>query len=203
MTPQAVTAPLYLAATIDLQLAVDWLADSNARRPAPQRLLMAALFLKAVANALRDAPELNGLLVDGRCVPNDAIHLGVVVSARAGGFRMPVVSDADRRSLEDLMRALRDARSQPAAGPPVVATFTVTTLGEQGVQAVFPAVVPPQLAGVGFGRVSEQPSAVDGVIVCSHVVTATLATDHRVTDSHRGARFLASLDAWLQRPGAL
>ena len=51
---------LYLVASIDLQRAAGWLADTNARRGAPDRVLMAALFLKSVACALRDVPELNG-----------------------------------------------------------------------------------------------------------------------------------------------
>ena len=64
-------------------------------------------------------------------------------------------------------------------------------------------IVPPQIAGIGFGQVTEQPSAIGGAIVCSPVVTATLAADQRVTDSHRGARFLAELGELLQHPESL
>jgi pyruvate dehydrogenase E2 component (dihydrolipoamide acetyltransferase) len=105
------------------------------------------------------------------------------------------------------MRTFREAvalvRGGGTPGELAQGTFTVTSLGDQGVQAVFPSIVPPQVAGVGFGRVTEQPSAVAGAIVCSPVVTATLAADQRVTDSQRGARFLALLDERLQHPEAL
>jgi hypothetical protein len=71
-----------------------------------------------------------------------------------------------------LLAIVRRARAghlhQSDLGDP---TFTVTSLGELGVQAVFPAIVPPQVAGAGFGKVVEQPSAVAGTIVCSPVVT--------------------------------
>jgi pyruvate dehydrogenase E2 component (dihydrolipoamide acetyltransferase) len=200
---------LYLAATIDLDRAVAWLADINAHRPAPHRLLMAALFLKAVARALRNVPELNGFWVDGGSHPSTAVHLGVVVARRGGGPSLPVLHDADRRDLDDLMQALRDVvlrrtRTGSPLGPDLAdPTFTVTSLGELGVQAVFPSIVPPQVGGVGFGKVVEQPSAVAGAIVCSPVVTATLAADHRVVDGHRGARFLAIIDRLLQQPGTL
>jgi pyruvate dehydrogenase E2 component (dihydrolipoamide acetyltransferase) len=195
MEPRADATPLYLAAAVDLQRAVDWLADTNARRPAPERLVMPALFLRAVVTALRDVPELNApWATDDQTGQRRPVHLGVAVGRRAGG-------------LADLMRTFREAvalvRGGRTPGELAQATFTVTSLGDQGVQAVFPSIVPPQVAGVGFGRVTEQPAAVAGAIVCSPVVTATLAADQRVTDSQRGARFLALLDERLQHPEAL
>jgi pyruvate dehydrogenase E2 component (dihydrolipoyllysine-residue acetyltransferase) len=199
---------LYLAATIDLDRAVTWLADVNAQRPASRRLLMAALFLKAVARSLREVPELNGFWIDGCNQTSTAVHLGVTLARRRAGPVIPVLFDADRRDLDDLMQALLAIVRRAQAGRPHQSdlgdpTFTVTSLGELGVQAVFPSIVPPQVGGVGFGKVVEQPSAVAGTIVCSPVVTATLAADQRVVDGHRGARFLAALERRLQEPEAL
>jgi pyruvate dehydrogenase E2 component (dihydrolipoamide acetyltransferase) len=199
---------LYLAATIDLDRAVTWLADVNAQRPASRRLLMAALFLKAVARSLREVPELNGFWIDGCSQTSTAVHLGVTLARRRAGPVIPVLFDADRRDLDDLMQALLAIVRRAQAGRPHQSdlgdpTFTVTSLGELGVQAVFPSIVPPQVGGVGFGKVVEQPSAVAGTIVCSPVVTATLAADQRVVDGHRGARFLAALERRLQEPEAL
>lgn len=203
MEPGADTTPLYLAATIDLQRAVEWLADTNARRPAPERLLMAALFLRAVVTALCDVPELNGRGATGR----GPVHLALAVGRPAGGLATVVLPDAQGLGVDALMRMVRERVARARRGEPpldtVQATFTVTSLGDQRVQTVFPSIVPPQVAGVGFGRVTEQPSAVDGAIVCSPVVTATLAADQRATDSQRGAQFLALLDERLQYPEAL
>jgi pyruvate dehydrogenase E2 component (dihydrolipoamide acetyltransferase) len=200
---------LYLTATIDLDRAVAWLGDVNADRPPSRRLLMAGLLVRAVARSLREVPELNGFWIDGRSTTSTAVHLGVAVPRRRGGPVTPVLVDAGRRDLEDLMQALlasvRRVRAgrphQPDPGDPTP-TFTITGLGELGVQAVFPAIVPPQVGGVGFGQVVEQPSAVAGTIVCSPVVTATLAADQRVVDGRRGARFLAAVERHLQEPGA-
>jgi len=208
MHPMAESPHLYLAATIDLERAVAWLAEVNAQRQAPRRLLMAGLFLKAVACSLREVPELNGFWIDGCSQTSTAVHLGVSVARRPGGPVIPVLLDADRRDLDDLMQALlaivRRARAgrlhQSDLGHP---TFTVTSLGELRVQTVFPSIVPPQVGGVGFGRVVEQPSAVAGTIVCSPVVTTTLAADQRVVDGHRGARFLAAIERRLQEPESL
>lgn len=197
----------YLATTIDCGRALRWLADENARRPVPERILPAALLLRATARALRDAPELNGIYRDGRFEPSAAIHLGVAVSLRGGGLVAPAIHDADRLSLDALMTALRDLvkrtragvlRSSEVAG----ATVTVTHLGDQGVETVFPVIHPPQVAIVGFGRIVERPWAVDGLLGVHPVVNASLAADHRVSDGHRGARFLAALDRLLQAPEA-
>ena len=79
----------------------------------------------------------------------------------------------------------------------------LTNLGDQGVDAVFPVIYPPQVAIVGFGRIRERPWVSAGSLGVAHVVTATLAADHRASDGHRGAVFLAALDRLLQNPEAL
>jgi pyruvate dehydrogenase E2 component (dihydrolipoamide acetyltransferase) len=205
------TAPaishLYLAATIDLDRAVTWLGEANTQRRPPERLVMAALFLRAVTLGLRDVPELNATVADGPRPPGAAVHLGVTVMRRDGAPVVPVLPDAERRSVDDLMKALRELVHRARTGrlrevDLGVPTFTVTNLGNLGVQSVFPSVVPPLVGAVGIGKVIEQPSAVDGTVVCSPVVTMTLAADHAV-GSHRGARFLATIDRILQRPEAL
>ena len=203
----AANSPLYLAATIDLDRAVTWLGETNAQRPAPDRLVMAALFLRAVTHGLQDVPELNAAIVDEDGHSSSAVHLGVAVVRRDGALVVPVLPDAERRSVEDLMKVFRalvrrartDRLREADLREP---TFTVTNLGNFGVQAVFPSIVPPLLGAVGFGRVVEQPSAVDGAVVCSPVVTVTLAADQTV-DSYRGARFLTTIHRVLQRPEAL
>jgi pyruvate dehydrogenase E2 component (dihydrolipoamide acetyltransferase) len=79
----------------------------------------------------------------------------------------------------------------------------VTNLGDQGVEAVFGVIYPPQVALVGLGRVVDRPWAVDGLLGVRPVVTATLSADHRATTGAIGARFLAALDDWAQKPEEL
>jgi pyruvate dehydrogenase E2 component (dihydrolipoamide acetyltransferase) len=198
----------YLATAIDMHAALSWLAAENVRRPVPERLLCAALLLKAVALALREVPELNAVWAGDRVVQSPAVHLGVAISLRDGGLVAPALHDADRQSLDELMRQLRDLvrrtragslRSSELSDP----TITVTNLGEQGVDTVFGIIYPPQVAIVGVGRVVERPSSVGGQIVSRPVVTATLSADHRVTDGHRGGRFLATVERLLQEPARL
>ena len=79
----------------------------------------------------------------------------------------------------------------------------MTSLGEQGVDSVLGIVYPPQVAIVGFGRIVARPWIVDGAVLPRPVVTATLSADHRVSDGHRGGRFLAAVERVLQSPERL
>jgi pyruvate dehydrogenase E2 component (dihydrolipoamide acetyltransferase) len=198
----------YLAHTIDLHRATTWLAAENTRRPLTERLLHGVLLIKAVALALREVPELNGIWRGDHAEPSTAIHVGVAISLRGGGLVAPALHDTDRRDLGDLMRAFRDLvqrarggglRSSELSDP----TITVTSLGEQGVETVFGIVYPPQLAIVGFGKIVERPWIVDGVVVARPLIAATLSADHRVTDGHRGGLFLAAVERLLQSPERL
>jgi pyruvate dehydrogenase E2 component (dihydrolipoamide acetyltransferase) len=105
------------------------------------------------------------------------------------------------RGFRDLVNRARAGalRSSELSDP----TITVTSLGEQGVETTFGIIYPPQVAIVGFGKIVERPWVVGGQIVARPVVNVTLSADHRVTDGHRGALFLAALDRHLQEPSAL
>ena len=198
----------YLATTIDLRAAIAWLATTNATRPVGERLLLGVLYVKAVALALREVPDLNAVWEEGRTVRRDAVHVGVAITLRTGGLVAPALLDADRRPLAELMPAFRDLVSRARAGrlrssELGAPTITVTSLGDNGVETVFPVIYPPQVAIVGFGTVVERPWCDGQAIVAAPVVTATLAADHRVTDGHRAAVFLAGVGRRLASPEAL
>ncbi|MCX7272952.1 MAG: 2-oxo acid dehydrogenase subunit E2, partial [Burkholderiales bacterium] len=198
----------YLAEPIPMAVALAWLQQRNAGLPITARVLPAALLLKAVAVALRRTPELNGLYLDGEFTPSPAVHAGVAISLRGGGLVAPALHDVATTPLDALMVCLSDLvrraragslRSSEMSDP----TITVTNLGDQGVETVFGVIYPPQVALVGFGRLTQRAWAQDGWLTPMPVVTATLAADHRVCDGHRGALFLAELRDRLQQPDTL
>jgi pyruvate dehydrogenase E2 component (dihydrolipoamide acetyltransferase) len=82
-------------------------------------------------------------------------------------------------------------------------TLTVTNLGDQGVEDVFGVIYPPQVALVGFGRITERAWVQDGQLVVMPLVRVSLSADHRVSDGHRGAMFLMRLAELLQQPDKL
>jgi pyruvate dehydrogenase E2 component (dihydrolipoamide acetyltransferase) len=198
----------YLTHTIDMARALDWLREQNLKRPVTERLLYGVLLVKAVALALSEVPELNAVWRGDEVVQSKATHVGIAIFLRGGGLVAPALHDADRRSVDDLMRGFRDLvqrartgglRSSELSDP----TITVTSLGEQGVESVYGIIYPPQVAIVGFGKVMDRPWVVGGAIVSRPLVTTTLSADHRVSDGHRGGLFLAAVDRRLQEPERL
>ncbi len=198
----------YLATDIDVTDALAWLGDRNRERPVEKRLLPAVLFMKAVALALRRVPGLNGVWRDGEFKLSPAIHLGMAIAMRGGGLVAPAIHDADIKSVDELMASLRDLiervrngrlRSSELADP----TLTLTSLGDKGVDRVYGVIYPPQVAIVGLGKIRPRPWVVDGAVLTRQIVSATLAADHRVSDGHLGARFLAELERLLGNPNQL
>jgi len=198
----------YLHETIDMQPAISWLGEENLKRPVTDRLLYGVLLIKAVALALREVPELNAVWKEGKVLQSEAIHIGVAIFLRQGGLVAPALHDADRQELGTLMNNFRDLVQRARAGSLRSSEFsdptiTLTSLGEQGVEGIYPIIYPPQVAIVGFGKIVERPWVVEGKIVARPVISASLAGDHRVTDGHRGALFLAAVDRLLQEPSRL
>lgn len=198
----------YLATTIDMTNALTWSREHNAGLAVADRVVPSALLFKATALAARSFPEMNGHFVDGEFRPASTVRLGIPVALRGGGLLTPAIEDAQTLSPAELMARLRDLVNRAKAGrlrgtELAEPSLTVTNLGDQGVETVYGVIYPPQVALVGFGAVVERPWAVDGLLGVRPVVTATLSADHRVSDGHRGALFLAAIDEHLNHPEEL
>jgi pyruvate dehydrogenase E2 component (dihydrolipoamide acetyltransferase) len=199
----------YLSASLDLTPALAWLEARNRARPVSERVLPAALLLRAVALALPAAPELSGHYEGGEFRAAPTLHLGVAIALRGGGLIAPAVLEAGAKSLDELMRALRELGERARTGKLRAsemssATLTVTSLGDGAVDSVQAVIYPPQVAIVGFG--TPAPRAwVDreGGLCVRTIVQATLAADHRVSNGHRGALFLKALERALLDPERL
>ena len=198
----------YLSEPIPMAAALSWLQQHNEGLPITERVLPAVLQLKAVALALQRTPQLNGFYVEGAFQPGVAVHAGVAISLRGGGLVAPALHDVGSKPLAQLMRELADLVKRARAGSlrsseMTDPTITVTNLGDQGVASVFGVIYPPQVALVGFGNVAKRPWVKDDTLCAMPLVTASLAADHRASDGHMGALFLAELRDLLQQPEAL
>lgn len=195
----------YLSSTLDLEPALTWLEARNRAASVEERVLPAALFVKAVARAARAIPEANARWTGERVELVGDVHVAMAISLRGGGLVAPAVHHVDRLSLAELMASLGDVASRARGGrlrasEMTDGTIAVTSLGDRGVESVLPIVFPPQVAMIGFGKVVQRPWVVDGAVVPRRVVTVTLAADHRVLDGHRGGLFLEALEAYLTKP---
>ena len=198
----------YLSTTVDVRPATEWLAAHNAAAPVTQRLLFAALLIKAVALACRESKGFSGQYRDGRYEEAPAVHVGVAVALRGGGLVAPAIMDTADKPLVALMDDFRALVTRARAGrlrasELAAPTIILTSLGEDSVDAVFPIIQPPQVAIVGAGAVVERPWVVDGAVAPRQVLTLSLGADHRVTDGRLGAQFLARIAAKLAHPEAL
>lgn len=198
----------YLATTVDVTTATDWLAAHNASVPVTERLLFAALLVKSVALACRELPGFSGFYRAGRYAASPSVQVGVAVALRGGGLVAPAITDTADKTLAAVMQDFRALVTRARAGrlrasELAAPTIVLTSLGEGAVDAVFPIIQPPQVAIVGAGAIVERPWVVDGKVVPRRVLTLSLGADHRVTDGRLGAQFLARIGARLLEPGSL
>jgi pyruvate dehydrogenase E2 component (dihydrolipoamide acetyltransferase) len=198
----------YLAQSLDFSAAVAWLARYNDGRPAEERMLYAVLIVKAVARAAAEIPGFAGFFRGGSFQPAQEIHVGFAIAQRGGGLIAPALLQAAARDCPTLMRDLRDlvarARNGHLRSPELeLPVITLTSLGDEGVEAAFPIIFPDQVAIVAAGRVEQRPWVVEGAVLARPVLTLTLAADHRVTDGRAGSRFLSRIAALLSAPEQL
>lgn len=197
----------YLETKLDMSKALAWLTEANKQRTIKQRLLPVVLLLKAVAKALTEVPQLNGYWDNGLKLKQD-INIGFVVSLRSGGVMIPAISAADKKSIDELMASLNDliprARAMKLRSSELSeSTITVTNLGDNNVETVYGVIYPPQVAIIGFGSITEQPWAENGMLDVRPVLTVTLSADHRATDGSTGSRFLIALKKYLNNAESL
>lgn len=195
----------YLGTDIDMSGATAWLATENLRRSVTDRLLYSVLLIRAVALAVREVPEMNGFWKGGAFSPSAAVHVGMAISLRQGGLVAPAIHDVDKKSLDEIMRDMLDLVKRARAGVLRSSEFTdptitITSLGERGVQTIFGVIYPPQVALVGFGKITERPWVAGGMVGGKPIISAGLSADHRVSDGHRGGLFLSAIDRLLQEP---
>ncbi len=198
----------YLEFDVDMTEALTWMALHNEHLEVSERIVPAALLIKATARALAEVPALNGFWSDGMFHAADEVNVAVAVSLRKGGLVTPVIGEADKLSIDETMDALRE-RVAGARGGSLRSswmdggTITVTNLGDHGADRVHGVIFPPQVALVGFGRIREQPMVHEGQVTPRPVVVASLSADHRATDGATGSRLLNRLNAYLQKPEEL
>lgn len=187
----------YLANTIDIAKCLNWLESENLKRGVPDRLIYSVLLLKAVAVACTRFPEMNGFYQNDKFESSSDVHIGMGISLKKRGLISPAILNANKKNLTELMVNLRDLAERARSGTlrsseMSSATITITNLGELGVDQVFGVIYPPQVALVGFGKISP-----------IRTLTVTLAADHRVSDGYRGGLFLTTIGQLLQEPEKL
>ena len=170
------------------------------------RITYTDMVVKLCALALKAHPVLNSTLRGEELHLLGQYHIGVAVEIE-DGLIVPVIRDADRKSLRDISREIAELSERARArrlGPEDLqgGTFTVSNAGMLGVDAVTPIVNPPEVAILGVGRIADRALAVGGRVEVRPAATLCLTFDHRVVDGAPASRFLADMRRLLEEPRA-
>ncbi len=170
------------------------------------KLTFLPFIVKAVVAALKNRPILNSALDEQtqELVYRKSYNIGVAASTDSG-LMVPVVKDADKRSLLDLSREIERLGSEAKAGKSKAqdlqgSTFTITSLGAEGGLFATPIINFPEVGILGVHRIKERPVVKDGQIVIGHVMLLSLSFDHRIVDGHVGAAFAYDIIGMLENP---
>ena len=185
-------------------------ARLNARAEATgqPRVSATALFVKAVAWALKHHPWLNSTLRDEEIHLLPEINVGVAVALEEG-LIVPVVHQADCKSVAEIGAEVNDLATRAREGRLTPAdvtggTFTVSNLGPFGIEQFTAIINPPEVAILAIGATRPEPVVdEEGQVVVRPVMRMTLSADHRVVDGATAARFLADLREALEAPTLL
>ncbi|MGZ4181807.1 MAG: 2-oxo acid dehydrogenase subunit E2 [Solirubrobacteraceae bacterium] len=186
---RATVPDLELRADVDMAQALE-LRDSQGHS-------IPAILVRACALALRAVPRANGAYRDGRFELYSRVNIGIVV-ADEHTYLIPTVFDADQKSLADLTDEIERVTGAARAGelePPAYAgaTFTLSYVGALGVSASTIVVNSPQAAALAAGAIREAPVVRDGAIHPGHLMTITLACDHRILYGAHAARVITEI----------
>ncbi|MCC6875522.1 MAG: 2-oxo acid dehydrogenase subunit E2 [Sandaracinaceae bacterium] len=173
------------------------------------KLSFLPFIVKAVVAALKKHPILNSALDEStnELVVRRYYHIGIAASTDQG-LMVPVVRDADKRSILDIAREidrLGNAAKEGKIAPADLSgsTFTITSLGKQGGLFATPVLNFPEVGILGVHQIKERPVVRDGQIVIGEIMLLSLSFDHRIVDGHVGAAFAYDVIAYLEEPERL
>jgi pyruvate dehydrogenase E2 component (dihydrolipoamide acetyltransferase) len=167
--------------------------------------------IKATVAALQRFPQLNATLDEaaGEIVQRRSYHIGLATATEAG-LIVPVMRDADRRSLVDLAqeidRLAEATRTGRATRDELVgSTFTITSPGALGGVLATPIINFPEVAILGVHKIAKRPAVSQSgtEVVIRDLMNLSISVDHRVVDGLDAARFVAEIKAALETPGLM
>lgn len=196
---------IYLTTAIDVTELFGFRAQVNATlAQAGGKVSVNDLLLKAVAVTLRNNPSVNVSFAGEKLLRHRGVHLGMAVATPAG-LLVPVLRDADRKSVSEIAAESRDRaerarerklRTDEMSG----GTFTISNLGMFGVEHFTAVINPPEAAILAVGAATDELRLDDGQVVTRKILRVTLSADHRAIDGAVAARFLQELKELLEHP---
>ncbi len=167
----------------------------------------AAFIVRAAVHALRAVPHVNASWSDDGLLLRQAINIGYAVALGDEGLIVPVIKDADEKSIAGLMRAIRDivdrAKARKLTPDDITGgTFTVNNTGPLGTIVSSPIVPPGQAAIVSSESILKRLVVLDDdSIAIRQMMNLVIGFDHRAIDGATAAKFLDAMREWLEAVG--
>jgi 2-oxoisovalerate dehydrogenase E2 component (dihydrolipoyl transacylase) len=182
----------------------------NAKRPQDQPGLTPLAFLgAALVRVLREFPQCNAHYDSERnvLIRHDGVHLGIATQTD-DGLKVPVVRNAETRSLEELAEEIRRVSAAARDGTATRdelsgSTITITSLGKLGGIASTPIINQPEVAIVGVNRMQERPVVRGGRVEVRTMMNLSSSFDHRFVDGYDGAAMIQALREMLEEPALI
>ncbi|NOY41069.1 MAG: pyruvate dehydrogenase, partial [Planctomycetes bacterium] len=173
------------------------------------KLTAMPFLIKAVASALKQHPVINASIdvEANETIYKEYVNIGIAVDTERG-LLVPVLRDADRKSIPQIARDLSDMAESARSGNFKVedlrgGTFTISNLGAIGGTYSTPIINPPEVAILLAGRSRMMPQYLDGHFEPRLMMPLSITYDHRIVDGAAAARFLNDVKGYLANPGRL
>ena len=162
------------------------------------------VLVKLAGAALMRHIPVNATFTGEEIQRHPSAHVGIAVAAPQG-LVVPVIRDADRRTVQEIARARADLVGRARDNKLTLqdmegGTFTISNLGMFGVEQFTAVLNPPQVAILAVGAVKDEPVVTDGELDIAPIVRMMLTCDHRAIDGADGAQFLQTLVALIEQP---
>ncbi len=167
------------------------------------------ILVYVIARALKDHPDINVSLIENEIKVWEDINIGVAVALGKEGLLVPVVKQADKKSLLEISQEVKSLVEKAREGkilPDEVTggTFTLTSIGAIGVSDYqTPVINQPESAILGTGPIRDEAVVKNGQIVIAPMMPYSLTIDHRVINGFGAEQFLAGLKELVETPGLL
>jgi pyruvate dehydrogenase E2 component (dihydrolipoamide acetyltransferase) len=174
------------------------------------RLSYLPFIVKGVVAGLKAHPRLNATMDDARSelVVRSVYHIGIATAA-PDGLLVPVVRDANRKSITEIAKEIQGLAERGRAGKLTRtelsgSTFTISSLGALGGVLATPILNYPEVGILGVHKIQRRPVyRPDGTIGPAELMNLSVSLDHRVIDGYLGAQFLATVKGYLEDPHQL
>lgn len=197
---------IYLTSAIDVTELLAFRAQINKtlEETGSGKVSVNDLLVKAVASALRLDPAVNVSFAGDKLLRHNAINIGIAVATEAG-LLVPVIHDADRKSVSAIAAEGRDkaarARDRKLRGEDMSGgTFTISNLGMFGIEQFTAVINPPESAILAVGAAQDELKLDGEKVVARKILRVTLSADHRSIDGAVAARFLQQLKELIEHP---